>query len=342
MMSSRHLGLMCLSLVFGCGSVLADSSRCDAPEARQFDFWIGEWDVSNRQANPAAPSNSTLYATGSAELRVYPVADGCGLVEHWEGNLGWGRVLGFSLRAYDPRTDSWSILLNWPAPNSGTPATFSTFEGGFRHGRGEFFNSIVGADGNVTKSRFTFSDISSNRYRWDGASSTDDGLTWKTTWIMEGNRRDTLTNGPVRAGPQLASAADDCAATPESEALAFLEGAWTGQTEDEVPVQLEVIPIVGGCAFMEFLTVGTTPGWKEFRVRAYQPQESQWIQYAVDNESGGFFRFRSTPQGERVEWESDDERDVTEKWNLSAPNQLRWERSQAGKQVFRAELQARP
>ena len=52
-------------------------------------------------------------------------------------------------------------------------------EGVFRHGRGEFFSSIVGADGNVTTSRFTFSDISANRYRWDAASSTDAGLTWE-------------------------------------------------------------------------------------------------------------------------------------------------------------------
>ena len=235
-MNTGHLGAICLSLVLGCGSVLADPPRCDTPEARQFDFWIGEWDVSNRQANPAAPSNSTLYSTGSAEVRVYPVADGCGLVEHWEGNLSWGRVLGFSLRAYDPRTNNWSLLLNWPAPNSGKPARFSMLEGVFRHGRGEFFSSIVGADGNVTTSRFTFSDIFANRYRWDAASSTDAGLTWKTRWIMEGNRRETLTSGPVRAGPQLASAADDCAATPETEALAFLEGAWVGQTEDQLPV----------------------------------------------------------------------------------------------------------
>lgn len=331
-----------LSSVLVSGPVLADSPACNTPEARQFDFWIGEWDISNRQANPAAPSSAALYPTGSAEMRVYPVADGCGIVEHWEGNLSWGRVLGFSLRAYDPQSETWSLLLNWPAPNSGKPAAFSTLEGVFRHGRGEFFSSTTGADGTVTKNRFTFSDISANRYRWDAASSIDNGLSWKSTWIMEGIRRDALTSAPVRAGPQLASVADDCAATPETEALAFLEGAWVGQTEDELPVQLEVIPILGGCAVIEHLTVGTTPQWKAFRVRAYQPGESQWIQFSVDNENGGISRFKSKPQGERVEWTSDANRKVTETWSMSAPKRLRWERSQAGTLVMQAELTTRP
>ncbi len=341
-MKTRYLLLVCASCVVGYDTGLADMAGCDGPSARQFDFWIGEWDVENQQANPAAPGDSTLYRTGTAEVRVYPVADGCALVEHWEGNLSWGRVQGFSVRSYDPRTGNWMLLLNWPAPGSGQPARFSTLEGVFRHGRGEFFNSFIGADGNPATSRFTFSDISADSYRWDAASSADAGLTWKTTWIMEGKRRNALNHGPVRAGPQLASASDGCAATPESEALAFLEGEWAGQTEDQLSVELEVIRILGGCAVMEFLKVGETPQLNEFRVRAYQPDKGQWIQYSVNNRSGGFSRFIATLEANRVEWKMDDTPGDSETLRLDTSERLRWKRSRGKERDLEAELRKRP
>ncbi len=341
-MKTIHLLLASLVGVGGYDLGVAATVGCDEPEARQFDFWIGEWDVDKRQLNPAAPGDPTLYRTGQAKLHVYPVADGCAIVEHWEGSLTWGRVNGFSLRTYDTQTGDWLLLLNWPAPQSGQPATFSTLEGSFRHGRGEFFSSLVGANGNTTTSRFTFSDIAADRYRWDGASSADDGLSWKTTWIMEGKRRNALTSAPVLVGPQLASASEDCAATPESGALAFLEGRWSGETSDELPVELDVVPILGRCAVMEFVRVGAAPEWNEFRVRAYQPLEGRWIQYAVNGQTGGLLKFDATPQVARVDWESADTSGANESLRVDASQVLRWRRGQVGGRGFQAELRMRP
>lgn len=110
--------------------------HCDRPEARQFDFWSGEWDVANRHRNPRAPEDRTWHDTGRGTDRVYPVLDGCAIVEHWEGHLVFDHVLGFSVRAWDPEKEAWVILLNWPTREG---PGFALLEGRFEARVGPFY-----------------------------------------------------------------------------------------------------------------------------------------------------------------------------------------------------------
>jgi hypothetical protein len=64
---------------------------CQAPEHRQFDFWVGEWSVT--QAGKAAGNN-----------RIERILDGCALLESWTGASGYR---GNSLNFYDPATKRW-------------------------------------------------------------------------------------------------------------------------------------------------------------------------------------------------------------------------------------------
>jgi len=64
---------------------------CAAPEHRQFDFWIGEWDV--YAGGQLAGTNSITREHG-----------GCVLAEHWTGAKG---LTGASLNVYDSATHRW-------------------------------------------------------------------------------------------------------------------------------------------------------------------------------------------------------------------------------------------
>lgn len=111
MMRTLFIGGACAAMLLS-ASALAQHE--DDPR-RQFDFWIGEWDVVNR-----------FWAAGQGEarvpgakLRVYPVLDGDAIVEHYRGaNWRGDDILGFSVRAYDPDKEKWVILLNWPSGNA--------------------------------------------------------------------------------------------------------------------------------------------------------------------------------------------------------------------------------
>ena len=64
---------------------------CSSAEFRQFDFWIGEWDVT--QGGKTAGRNT-----------IRSILNGCAISEEWSGTGGFkGRSLNF----YDAHTKRW-------------------------------------------------------------------------------------------------------------------------------------------------------------------------------------------------------------------------------------------
>jgi hypothetical protein len=78
------------------------SPACSAPQHRQFDFWLGEWDLVGNDGKK------------SAEDRVVQVLGGCALQENWTA-VKSGQGLSFS--AYDPATKRWHQTLIGQRPS---------------------------------------------------------------------------------------------------------------------------------------------------------------------------------------------------------------------------------
>ncbi len=70
-------------------------AACSGPEHRQFDFWIGDWQVADTSGNVVGSNKITR------------VANGCGLNEYWRGANGNN---GTSLNWYEPATGKWYQL----------------------------------------------------------------------------------------------------------------------------------------------------------------------------------------------------------------------------------------
>ncbi len=71
----------------------APAKPCGTPEYRQFDFWIGDWNVS---------SSGTPAGTNS----IQAIHNGCALQENWQGT-GEGGISGTSFNIYDQATGRW-------------------------------------------------------------------------------------------------------------------------------------------------------------------------------------------------------------------------------------------
>ena len=242
-------------------------------------------------------------------MRVYPLLDGCAIIEHWQGLLTWGKVYGFSVRAFDPAKQKWMLLLNWPQKNR---AGFGLLEGEFTHGRGEFFSSSTNQAGQRTETRYSFSDITPTSLRWDGARSEDGGTTWLTNWIMEMSRRDPMAlplfNGPAPIGQRPMQCDEDVYREYD-----FLIGEWEGG--DDASIALSAYPILDGCAVVEFVHDRAT-GHKEFRIRSYVAARSEWVMYAIDNRDPVFRQYVGDASGvtsagqdseTRLSWHSESE-----------------------------------
>ncbi len=71
----------------------ATACTTDAAPYRDFDFWLGHWDVFD-------VASGTLLG----ENRIERLANGCLITEHWRGVRGSS---GFSMNFYDPNQRAW-------------------------------------------------------------------------------------------------------------------------------------------------------------------------------------------------------------------------------------------
>jgi hypothetical protein len=139
-------------------------SPCAATEYRQFDFWLGAWNVFEyKDGKPGAPQGQSRVAT---------IFDGCSVQEEFLD--AQGGVIGKSLNAYYPQTRSWHqfyvdkfgqvILL------AGTrEADTMTLSGEY---------PSVRTAGLIIKQRITWTRLSNNEVRQRWVMSTDN---WQTS-----------------------------------------------------------------------------------------------------------------------------------------------------------------
>jgi hypothetical protein len=222
-------------------------------ESRQFDFWIGEWDVNLRIRQPDLTWADQIRAVA----QIYPILNGKAVLELWSDAREAG-IKGYSLRHFDTAREEWVLWLNWPGPNRSGSASLS---GTFRHGRGEFFARQATQDGGERISRYTFSDIAQDRLRWDDAFSTDGGESWTHGWIMEFTRRGPKPTLSAQGGPEHTFHSGGRCDAPGFRAYDFLSGRTSGPIEvgGSGTVVITGHEILDGCAVMTFAGTSGDP-----------------------------------------------------------------------------------
>jgi hypothetical protein len=134
-------------------------SPCSAPEYRQFDFWIGDWEVHNPKGQLAGTNH------------IESIEDGCGLQETWTSANGG--VTGRSLNAYRPGTRRWHQT--W----LGNDGLVLLLEGRFIGDRMvlEGTSPAAAGKGNILN-RITWSRVGREQVRQFWEQSSDAGKTW--------------------------------------------------------------------------------------------------------------------------------------------------------------------
>lgn len=200
-----------------------------------------------------------------------------------------GFVVGFSVRAWNPDTGEWDLVLLWPG--LGQPR-FGELHGVFRHGRGDFFTSSASPSGDTTRTRFTFADVTPKSLRWQDGTSTDGGATWGSSWIMEFTRRPVLAMG-LWNGP--AATTVRCPADEHRASDGHL-GEWSGRrvTPRGTPldVRVQTVRILEGCATLEH-AVAVDGSRESLAVSAFEPAAQRWVRYAISTDSPTLRRWES-------------------------------------------------
>ncbi len=129
-------------------------------EYRQFDFWIGEWDVK---------AGGQQAGTNSVQL----ILNKCVLLENWTGARGG---TGKSFNIYNAARGKWQQT--W-VDSSGNVLEFY---GEFKDGAMRLVGENLGPNGGKIINKLTFFPLEDGRIRQLWESSRDDGKTWTTVF----------------------------------------------------------------------------------------------------------------------------------------------------------------
>ncbi|HEY2721879.1 MAG TPA: hypothetical protein VGI82_09140 [Chitinophagaceae bacterium] len=154
----------------------AQKTSCTSdPLYRQFDFWIGQWDVYAKNGKKAGDS------------RIDLILDSCIILENWTsaGNFKGLIYQGKSFNTYNSVTKQWQQT--WVDNAGGT----TEFLEGHYEDKKMIFKTKPFPAGNDTMAvrRLTFFDLGADKVRQFAEISKDNEKTWTTEYDLEYRRK---------------------------------------------------------------------------------------------------------------------------------------------------------
>ena len=168
----RAFGLLLLLFFAFVSDAQPQKSPCVTdPVYRQFDFWIGEWEVFGPKGKKAGDSKIEL------------ILDSCIVLENWTSAAAG--YAGKSFNTFNANTGQWQQT--W-VDNVGGSTEY--LEGKFEDKKMTFLTKpFPFAKDTMAVRRLTFYNLSADKVRQHGEISKDHGVSWSTEYDLEYRRR---------------------------------------------------------------------------------------------------------------------------------------------------------
>lgn len=146
------------------------------PKCREFDYWVGTWDVVPSGASPGTPPSTNVVTLEHGDCIVH---------EHWKGT-----ATGESFNLYDASRGAW--FQTWVDSTGG----MHEYRGGLdANGNMAFTAELAPSPGQATNehgrvpTRLTFLRLPTGQVRQLSEQSTDGGATWQVAYDLIYTRR---------------------------------------------------------------------------------------------------------------------------------------------------------
>ena len=153
--------------------------RCDLAEQKQFDFWVGDWDLTT----PGNKPGEVLHNRNT----IKRILGGCIVQENFVGGNDLQQatppLLGMSVSVFDPVSGKWKQT--W-VDNQGS---YLDFTGEFKNGQMILSREATRPDGTGIWQRMVWKNISADELDWSWERSKDGGKTWEVLWPIHYKRR---------------------------------------------------------------------------------------------------------------------------------------------------------
>ncbi|MGN7918114.1 MULTISPECIES: hypothetical protein [Lysobacter] len=175
-------GLMLLGTAAGAEKATKENARRAGAE-RDFDFFLGSWDVKHRRLKKRLAGNND-WEEFEGSTRCQSLLGGIANINDSVSYRAGGVYRGMGLRAFDANSQTWA---DWWLDGR-NPVKIDTPGIGRFEGRvGTFFSEDL-HDGKPVRVRGVFTHLSDSRMQWEQAFSPDGGATWETNWVMRYTR----------------------------------------------------------------------------------------------------------------------------------------------------------
>lgn len=146
---------------------------CSSPEAHQFDFWIGDWNITY---------SDTIHATNHVEK----IMSDCTVQENF--NDPHNNYLGKSWSVYSANYKQWQQT--WIDNQGGYIALTGGMQGdSMVLTTAERIVPVKISPSGKMISRMVYHNITKDAFDWDWEASTDGGKTWKNNWHLHYDRK---------------------------------------------------------------------------------------------------------------------------------------------------------
>ncbi len=148
---------------------------CSKPEYRQFDFWIGNWEV------------FALNGKKAGDSRISLMLDSCVIYEEWTSTtLQQGlRYAGKSFNTYNVTTKQWQQT--WVDNAAGSN---EYLQGKFENNKIIYISTpFAFSKDTMAIRKMTFTNLGPDKVRQHGEISKDKGLIWSTEYDLEYRRK---------------------------------------------------------------------------------------------------------------------------------------------------------
>jgi hypothetical protein len=141
---------------------------CSTPEAQQFDFWLGEWDL-------------TWGESDQGTNKISKIMGGCVILEEFSGAPAMD-FQGMSVSVFNQRTGLWHQT--WVDNNGG----YLDFKGSFENGK-MVLSRTATIEGKPALQRMVWYNLSENVLDWNWERSLNGGETWDVLWSIHYKRK---------------------------------------------------------------------------------------------------------------------------------------------------------
>jgi Protein of unknown function (DUF1579) len=155
----------------------APTRSCDLPEGKQFDFWVGEWELKW----PAGQGGAAAGQVGTGTNVIKKILGNSIVEENFGSSMT--QMKGMSFSAYDQRTGEWKQT--W-VDNGGS---YLLFTGKFKDGVMELRSPPRVTPKGKIINRMVYKNITGNSLDWDYQYSIDEGKTWVDAWNIHYTRK---------------------------------------------------------------------------------------------------------------------------------------------------------